>query len=306
MKRTAIAGAALVLMTASWVFAADVERFPADITWAARVDVQGMMRSDWGPKIREGCTRPQAARLVNAAKALFGIDLLNDIHALAICGRQQLKQSVVIYVRGNLDAERLVAWAALANGYTVSAYGSFEIHSWNDKNSGGKGYGCFVTPQLLVFANNEARMRAAIDAIQGTGAVARADLVDALAADGDFASAVALGVNTMPAVQAQTAVLEHVTDIQASLGAVDDMLRLSFAAVAEDAATASQIHAVLSGLRGLVLLDGGRRPAGAAVAERAVVRTDGLKVTLTITATEDELRQIELEKKGRGNRPARW
>jgi hypothetical protein len=302
-RRRDLALAACLLGLAATVEAAGAG--PSQVAWAARLDVQRIMRSSWGDAVREAAARPEAKRKLAALEVLTGVNLLDDIRSITLAGEGQGPEGAALYVEGNLDRSRLTAVAALAESYKCRDYAGRTIHSWLDEGerrkavAGRRCHAAFAADDLLVFALSEETLEGALDAIDGNAASPAEDFRLALAREGAYLAGKASGLNRIERARVQTAVLEHVEELGLALRGGGEELELSLTAATEGVETAERIRRVLEGLKALVLLDAARLPAQAELAAGAEIEQDRSTVRLTLTASRDLLERLEESRKAR-------
>jgi len=148
---------------------------PAAARWVLHVDMAALKASATGQVLLEAGLRDDVARQLDTAKALYSVDVREDIEGMTMFGTGDSPDAAVLVMTGRFDAERLTELVEALDGYTVDSQGERTVHSWLDQASGLRHYGVLVDAQTLMLSQDADRLREARDVRDGrTGDITQA------------------------------------------------------------------------------------------------------------------------------------
>lgn len=154
----------LILVFFPELKAASIQKsiIPADAKWVIHFDMKKFSSTKLHELIMsdEGTikVRKKTARIFK----LYKFDPLKDIASVTIFGKGKDEEDTVVYVEGNFDKEYLLSLLEAETKYKEIPYDKYTIYSWDRDD-----FGVFVTDNLVLFSENEAAIKAALDVISG-------------------------------------------------------------------------------------------------------------------------------------------
>ena len=301
MKRIALAAGALFCVQALPFQAADLKDLPSQTKWMLSLDMKAAQASPMLSFVIDKIApakRQEAQTKLAAIKALFGIDLINDIDQLVIAGNGNAEKGGVAYVYGTFDVQRLSTILAGSKDFTTTQWGSFTVLGWNDDK---QKYLSFARPGLAMLSNSQTALTDALDVFSGKKA--------GLAPDSAFKSAVsrsgqevltvqAVDVPSIIGEQPKAQALKQAQALSLRVCASQpDALTAELSVTAASDETALQIQQALMGIQALALLRSAEAPEQATLASLAKIgnqgRTVGVTLTLPKSVVEGVVRQRE-------------
>ncbi len=140
---------------------------PRDSEFVAQLNISEVLNSDAFEYVwTEVIHGEQFEQQIEAFQNLTEVDLRNDIHRIAISGRVDEDESVVIVVEGNLPMKKLTSLAQFSQTYKKHEYNGLAVHEWNE---GGSKYVIELSPTRLMFSNTAARYIESLEAAKQAG-----------------------------------------------------------------------------------------------------------------------------------------
>ena len=301
MKRIVLAAGALLCLRALPTQAADLKDLPSETKWVLSLDMKAAQAAPMLTFIIDKIApakRQEAQTKLAAIKALFGVDLLNDIDQLVIAGNGNADMGGVAYVYGTFDVQRLSTILAGSKDFTTAPHGGFTVLGWNDDK---QKYISFAKPGLAMLSSSQTSLTDALDVLDGNK--------KGLAPDSTFKSALSRpsqGLLTVQAVdvpsivgeQPKAQALKQAQALRLCVSASQpDALSAELSVTTASDDTALQIQQALMGIQALAMLRAGEAPEQATLASLAKIsnqgRTVGVTLTLSKSVVETFVRQRE-------------
>lgn len=174
--RTAALGIAILFGMVALGRAAPLDPRAVDggATWVAHLDVDAMRESlvvrNAYTEFVEKCPVAQAASpLLDASRAMLGLDPRQDLQGVTLYGRQLGKEEGVLIVYAKVNQELLEEKVKRAQGYESSSHGSHTLHTWSYRDPRGERRmtGAFYKDQCVVFSGSKGDVEAALDVLDG-------------------------------------------------------------------------------------------------------------------------------------------
>ncbi|MFW5857143.1 MAG: hypothetical protein ACOCX4_04615 [Planctomycetota bacterium] len=270
-----------------------VERAPADVRWMMHLDVAAFQESRLGQglvALVEERGFPARAKL-EAAQALFSIDLKKDIDAVDVFGPDKKRSNALLYVRGRFEVETLTALVRGIDGYRAIEADGTTLHVWPNQQDHGKAViACFARPDLIIMGGREDRVRAGLAALEGSSGAEATALFPGWASAGErvFYFAAANGVKDLQDAAADNPMAGKIENVFLSAAETDAGVVLELAVDATDADAAKQMHQTVQGLQALALLNAEKRPELADLARRIQAAAEGTTVSVVATWPVEE------------------
>ncbi|HZM04441.1 MAG TPA: hypothetical protein VFC44_15670 [Candidatus Saccharimonadales bacterium] len=146
----------------------------AEPAWVAHLDVDALRKSAVGAQILAEMKKPEADLHFAMLKAAVGNDLRTTLHGITVYGASANPEDGVALVYADLNSERLLSLAQLAEDYRETSHGQHQIASWIDdkrrKKEGGKPrtYAAIYQNRLVIFAQQESSLAEALEVLDGT------------------------------------------------------------------------------------------------------------------------------------------
>mgnify|MGYP001415303793 CR=1 FL=1 len=280
------AGALALALSSS---AAELRDLPASTKWVLNLNVkaaQGAPMVTYALDKVAPAKRREAQAKLAAIKALFGVDLLNDITELLIAGDGRAADGGVAYIYATLDTERLKTILAGNSTYTASDHLGFELMSWTDDADKKQKYGAFVRPDLTVMSDNKACVLRALEVLAGKRPALAADspLKPAVVpAEGDILRLLAVDVPSVVGDQPKAQALRQAQSLSLRVNALQpETLTAALAVTASSNETAVQIRQALMGIQALALLRAAEAPEQATLASLIRIEGEGSTVSVSL------------------------
>lgn len=300
-KRFLATAGALVCAQALMAGTASPKDLPAATKWILSLDLKSAQNSplvsELIGKIAPAKRREAQAKLA-AVKAMFGVDLLNDIQNVVIAGSGSADQGGVAYIYANLDAERLTTILAGNATFSSTDYNGLKLLNWVDDNDKKAKYASFVRPGLTVVSDRKETVTTALDVLSGRTAGLSSDspLKSAFASDGAFLTVMAVDVPSIIGEQPKGQALRQAQSLCLRVSAPQpDLISASLAVKATSDETALQIRQALMGIQALALLRAAEAPEQATLAQLVKITGEGTSVDVALdlpkSAIENAIRQ---------------
>lgn len=280
----AVAGAQLVVARA-----AELKDFPAQTHWVLTVDVKAAQASpliNYVVDKMDAKKRQEATAKLAAVKALFGVDLINDIDQLVIAGNGDAEKGGVAYVYGRFDAQRLTTILAGAKNYASADHNGVAVQSWLDEKDNKQKCLAFAKPGLAVLSNTPGAITDALDVLAGTkaGLTAGSPLSGAFERQAQNLLTVhAYGLSSIVGAAPKAEALKQAEALSLFVSTPDaESFSASMAVTATSEATALQIQQALMGIQAIALLRSAEAPEPAALASMAKIACQNRTVSVTL------------------------
>lgn len=150
-----------------------LQQIPADVKWAAHLDVDALRASSLPQKARQQIlqSHPEAERHLAMVCDVWNFDPRTDLHGLTIYGTQIKPNSGVAIVNAKVDQDLLLEKVQQAPDHRTTKYGKYELHSWTHAVGAPNQRpmtGTFYKPDVLVFGATVDEVKAALDVLDGT------------------------------------------------------------------------------------------------------------------------------------------
>ncbi len=298
IKRFALAAGALALAQTLALQAADLNDLPAGTKWVLNLDLkaaQGAPMLNYAAEKIAPAKRREAQTKFAAIKALFGIDLLNDIDQVIIAGNGSADKGGVAYVYGAFDAQRLSTILAANQNFTSAEHSGFTVLGWKDDS---QKYLSFARPGLAMISSSQLALAEALDVLADKKAGLPADSAfkPALSRTGGVLTVMAVDVPSIVGEQPKAQALRQAQSLCLRITASQpETLSASLSVTATSNETAVQIRQALMGIQALALLRASESPEQATLASLAKVTGEGTTVGVTLDlpkrVIEDVIRQ---------------
>lgn len=179
-----------------------------------------------------------------------GVDLMNDILALALVGQLRENGEGALLVKGVWDERALVDLVSWSPTYEVDDVAGYSIHSWVDEEEDVRKYAAFLQYDVLTISDHAAAIARIVETAAGER---KAIQVPALLAAGSKVSGdppTAFMIASSPAAPGirKNPVLSRVQAMSALCEARDEALTVTASARASDAHSAPRLEHALRGL----------------------------------------------------------
>jgi hypothetical protein len=151
----------------------DVKQIGADAKWAVHLDYDAAKMSTVLQKAYPLVSKqhPQIADGLAKLRDQWQFVPDTDLHGVTFYGNQFKPGEGVAIVHAKVNEQLVLDKAKQAPGHQVSSHGKYELHTWTHAEGSNRERtmtGTFFKPDVLVFGNSEAEVKAAIDVLDGT------------------------------------------------------------------------------------------------------------------------------------------
>jgi len=170
--------ACVLVACPAWAGPPVTTEIPDSAVWAVHVDVAAVTGSEIGKGVlalitAEGSPVPAEG----VAKALAGWDKLSDVQSVTLYGSSASEADAVLVAKLKYDRAELVKLAKITDDTPTTTHGEGEhahvIYALTVPHKkapeGVKRHGCFYTDQIIVLAGDLAKVREALDLLDGKG-----------------------------------------------------------------------------------------------------------------------------------------
>lgn len=286
-----------------FVFAASLQAqfkasyFSRDTQWILHADLKALNQSSMGHFLQRSLD-DQVLRRLAALKAVSGIDLTNDVDAVAVCGKGNAEAGGIVYASGRFDVAKLSTIIGGAEAFQSQPFGKHTLLSWTDK--GKRVYLSFAGSKMVVLSMSEPLLRETLNLIDGKsprlGLAADAPAAGLLAhREGRFLTLQAdnlsslASTNNLPwQILAQAQALHLEVSQMSGANGLDCTLTL----FAPNRETAQQMQQTAVGLQALFMMQAAKNPEAATAAQQVKVAVDDVRVSLTLQVPEALLLKV--------------
>jgi hypothetical protein len=175
LARLVLVLGALILGGVAAATPLDLKAIPADAVWLAHLDMDAardssVMQRGWERAVR---MHPQLDGMLRMGAGMMGLNPRTDLRDVTLFGLDTDKRNGVMIVRAKCDRPLLEKMAAKAPDHATMQHRSYTLHSWTHKGwkkgTGEPVVGAFFSDDVMVFAATDARVRMALDVLDGTG-----------------------------------------------------------------------------------------------------------------------------------------
>ena len=263
--------------------------------WAVHVDFDALRRSKIGEFILAEAQTAERKEHLAAAKGMFGVDPLQALHGVTLYSSTGKPEDGVALVHTEMDSERLVGLAEMAEDYQKDSHGAHSIHHWLDnkrqEKEGGepRTYAAIYKNKIVAFAQKESRLRSALDVLDGKQDSLGESVFPAFGnrTDGLIAQGFAQKLEA-PDKGPHAAVFKNAKKAWFQLQQQNEKLSGALRLQADDPEKAAQIASVAEGLIALLNLQAEKTKAKM-VAEHLKVEVDGTDAALQIEIPVDDV-----------------
>jgi len=214
-KKYTLLGVAALLATGVVAKPFSASDVPADTKWVAYADMTQARDTQIGKHFINGIDEKDRRKL-DAFKAIFNFDLINDIDSLMIFGPALEEDGdAVLLFSGNFNKEHLLTLVRANETYASKSHGEATIHSWvDDKNKGVdpeiRTYGAFASDGTIVLGDVLSLVSQALDVLEGKAAgLAGESVLNLSDRGGAVFAAAALKVSDGESLPAEAAMLRQ-------------------------------------------------------------------------------------------------
>jgi hypothetical protein len=263
-----------------------LKQLPATSRWVLHLDTRGMLNTTTGTALKEAVRKSKAGRQLEAVRAITGIDLLNDISSLTLCGPDARKENAVLFARGRMEPERLIALLRLNESFAQESYNGRLLFRWRDEKKGGElHYGCFYSERLALVSPGKAALRRSIDVLDGKAENLSGSETFSNAsktADGFVFAGVVEGLDAMEGVRPKAAILKRIANARLLLGESGDEVVAEIHVDADTEDSAKKMEDVCRGLLAFATLSADEKPELVQLLKEAVAGSDGRRVNMVL------------------------
>jgi hypothetical protein len=261
----------------------------AEPTFVLHLDVDALRPTAMGQFLLGEMDKPEAQGMVAAFQTIFNLDPRKQLHGLTLYSTGKAPEDGVVLAYADFEPERLVTLAKGAKDYLSSSYKEHTIHSWIDEQKiGRKGtsprvYAAFPAGQLVILAQQEARVTQALDVLDHKApSLVGSTLYPLLGAGGSssFVQAAARKLD-IPDFAPNAALLRMAKMARLEIGESQGQLKVTLNLEAGDEEVCKQMLSVGQGLVALMKLQQDA-PVSVKLAEGLTLKQDGTGVVATL------------------------
>jgi hypothetical protein len=260
MKRLFLPLALLAAPLASHASPLDAAHIPVEARWLAHFDLDAARATRLGQLVMEQLNQGTPANQLEAVKAMFGVDLRTDLHAITACGKSENPTQAALIVHAKTDPARLVTLLKANATYQSETIGEgLAVHSWIDdkRPNGPRQYAAFVGERIVISQGKGALARTA-ENLAGQGASIQ-DAGAAIRAEGMPGAIFAATVNLQGLAERdpKAAMLQKAESATVAVREDGEHLVGWMEVITQDDATAAQLGAMANGMLAFAQLNEG-------------------------------------------------
>jgi hypothetical protein len=279
MRKTKLIAAALfgslLIPVASHADALDPKTVPADAKWVVHADLDAARDTKTFDTIRDRFLAADGAQTkLDQIEMMTGLKIPDELNDVTLYGREAGDMAGVILVHGKIDRNRTVKSLHMAQQFSSTSYGTYEVLTWLDTDKNQTMYGAFHDESHVIIGRTEKNIDAALDTMDGKAESIKSD--SPLAAGAKPQLLMYVAAKDMPqlhgAADKPNPIVGSVDSGWISLSEKDDMVTLAADLTATSPDTAADLQQSLMGLKAMLgLAAGGDTPNPVA---KAVVAAD--------------------------------
>jgi hypothetical protein len=163
----------------------DLGRVSAKAVWVMHVDMDAsrestVLKRGWEKAV---AMHPQAEAMMKMGCGMMGMDPRKDLRDVTAYGEDTDKRNGVMIVRAKANREMLEKMVEKAPDHETMKHRDYTLHAWTHKGwkGGWKGHqgervvGAFFRDDVMVFARDPAKVKAALDVLDGEAKTAEGD-----------------------------------------------------------------------------------------------------------------------------------
>lgn len=285
MKRRLAAAVAVMAMVAGWSHAAPLQtdRVAAGAKWVAHIDVEQLKTTHFGQYVLDALGKDEPNRKLLAFQAMFNFDPRKDVASVTLYGRDNRPDNTVLLLKGSFDHERIETIVRGAESYVESRYGEHVVHSWIDRDHGGRRVFGSIAADGTVAMGGEQALKQALDVLDGKAPKATVASFPGLAnSSGTPVFVASADLGGMTNVNPQAAVLAQASTAYMALGETADQVQAHIGLGAKSEEAAKQIEDAARGLVAIGILGQQQRPELGRLATGATISRNGTGVEITL------------------------
>lgn len=154
----------------------DLDAVAKGAVWMMHLDMDAVRDSTVVRQAYERAARlhPHLEKMMQMAAGMAGMDPRKDLHGVTAYGLDTDKHNAVVIVRAKANREFLEKMVQKAPDHVTVEHGRHTLHRWNHKgwkrSQGHPVVGAFFKDDVMVFSRTEARVKAALDVLDGDAA----------------------------------------------------------------------------------------------------------------------------------------
>jgi len=264
----------------------------ADANWIVHVDHEAFLRSAIGKLVRAELSAQGMEEKMQSFATVFGFHPLDDVRDATLYGPGGDRKKAVVLIDGKFDQDKLLALVRMNAEHAEFDHGGVTIHRWLHEEKKGEEsttqmmYGCLYDGHLVVMSGDLDTTKRAIDTVRSRNAGAPADLLNAVASNGNgaFFQVVGTGVGTMAGDEPQAALLRQTEALRLHLGETTGKVFARIALEAISKETAQSMSEMLQGMIAMATLAGQEQPALGEMVRKIQLSTEGKTTHLRFEA----------------------
>ena len=261
----------------------------ADPNFVLHIDFDGMRPTTIGKHVLAEMDKPETQGIMSTFQTVLNLDPRKQLHGLTLYSTGKAPEDGVVLAYADFEPERLITLAKAAKEYQSITYGQYTIHSWVDEQKLGRVggnrrvYAAFQGEQLVVLAQQEARINRALDVLDhkvpNLTSTSLFSQVGASASTG-FIQGAARKMD-IPDFAPNAALLRMAKTARVEIGERQGQLKATVGLEASDEDSCQQMASVGEGLVALLKMQQDN-PNAVKLAEGLSIRQDGNSVVATL------------------------
>ncbi len=238
-----------------------------DANWVAHVDVEGFNNTQIGKIIRRHLEETGELQKLEAFKAVFSFNPLDDIRNITIYGNGKEKEDAVAVIQAKFDKQTLLKLLGQNAAHKEIKYGEYQIQSWiDDKHKGNEAerqYGSFHGTDTVIIGSGLVAVKKSLDVLDGKAKNARQKKVFRLlrkAPEGAVITAAANGLGKMAEQWDQGVMLKNTKQSCLFIGEAAGNIFIDLNLEATSSETATELTQLIQGVIALLNLAGRDQP----------------------------------------------
>lgn len=311
---TTICCVVLLLSSAAAAGGLDASMVSADARWLVHLDVKGLLTSRFGLHILEEVDARGHDQAVSRFAERVGFDPRTDLDSVTLWGMGYDPDSGVAVIRGRVDKETLLAFAARNEGYAEAEYGEYVLYRWTqrpeNRRDDGVRWGTFWADDVVLITRNREVLELAVETLDDPSATMAGLAGVPMGFGVSYGAFLVAAGEDIPVPARHGIIAEDLSAGFVELGEENGTMFLNITATALTEKDGSDFRYMAQGILALSRMKLRQRekqdkplPVWAPLARSAAVTGTGATVSLGVALnTEDVITMIRAAREGRRER----
>jgi len=180
MRKTKLIAAALfsslLLPVAGFADAFDPKTVPADAKWVVHADLDAARDTKTFDVIRGRFLAADGAQMkLDQMEMITGLKIPDGLNDVTLYGSEAGDMAAVIIVHGKIDRDRTLKSLHMAQQFSSTSHGTYEVLTWLDTDKNQTMFGAFHDDTHAIIGHSEKNIETALDTMDGKADSINAD-----------------------------------------------------------------------------------------------------------------------------------